>query len=208
MGKIDKAKTKAKAKAAKAERKIVRKCKCGKCAAIVASFALALLCGCATSDSQQPAKANTMNNTFDDCIIVVATHASVSNRIVTAEGTKDIPAVELFTQTQSLESSGTESYAQTATQTPTTDVKPDVDLRYNDALSTAPSAASFLSSLTAEGFAAIKTAVASKQNGKITVQTKDGKTETLDCDGGKCTTSGGLTITEADCAACTDCTPK
>ena len=204
MGKTSKCKDKAKAKTAKADRKIARKCKGGKLAALLAAFALALLCGCATSDSQQPAKANTMNNTFDDCIIVVATHASVSNRIVTAEGTKDIPAVELFTQTQSLESSGTESYAQTATQTPTTDVKPDVDLHYNDAVGKGSDAVSaFLSSLSAEGFSAVKAAIANKQSGKITVTKQDGTTETLDCNGGSCTTSSGLTINSENCDSCT-----
>ena len=204
MGKTYKGKDKAKAKIAKADRKIARKCKGGKLSALLAAIALALLCGCATSDSQQPAKANTMNNTFDDCIIVVATHASVSNRIVTAEGTKDIPAVELFTQTQSLESSGTESYAQTATQTPTTDVKPDVDLHYNDAVGKGSDAVSaFLSSLSAEGFSAVKAAIANKQSGKITVTKQDGKTETLDCADGTCTTSGGLTINAENCASCT-----
>jgi hypothetical protein len=210
MGKTCKGKAKAAAKVARAKAKVARKCKGGKLSALLAAFALAFLCvGCASSESAQPAKANTMNNRFDDCIIVVATHASVSNRTVTAEGTKDIPAVELFTQTQSLESSGTESYAQTATQTPTTDVKPDVDLHYNDAVGKGGDAVStFLSSLTTEGFAAVKAAVASKQSGKITVQTKDGKTETLDCEGGKCTTSGGLTITDSDCAACKDCSPQ
>lgn len=139
MGKTVKGKVKAEAKIARAKRKIARKCK-GGCAALVAAFGLAILCGCATSDSAQPAKANTMNNTFDDCVIVVAAHASVSNRIVTAEGTADIPVVELFTQTQSLENSGTDTTTQTTKQTPTTDVKPDIDLHYNDALKNAADA--------------------------------------------------------------------
>ena len=58
MGKTAKGKAKTAAKIAKATRKIARKCK-GKCALL--AFGLALLCGCATSDSQQPAKANTMS---------------------------------------------------------------------------------------------------------------------------------------------------
>ena len=205
MGKTSKCKEKAKAKTAKAERKIGRKCKGGKCAAFVAALGLAsVLAGCATSESAQPAKANTMNNTFDDCIIVVATHASISNRIVTAEGTKDIPAIELFTQTQSLESSGTESFAQTATQTPTTEVRPDVDVHYNDAIGAGGNAAStFLGSLTAEGFATLRDCIANKKTGKVTVATKDGRAETLDCENGNCTTSSGTTITAEDCASCT-----
>ena len=139
MGKTVKGKDKAKAKVAKAKAKIARKTKRGGVAAVVAAFALAFLfAGCATSDSAQPAKSQTQNTRFDDCIIVVATQATVSNRVVHADGTKDIPAVELFTQTQSLESTGsTDTFSQTATQTPTTDIKPDIDVRYNDALAAA-----------------------------------------------------------------------
>lgn len=130
MGKTVKGKAKTAAKIAKAKRKIARKCK-GKLAAIVAPFGVALvLCGCSTSDAAQPAKANTMENTFKDCIIVVAAKASVpiagTNTVVEAEGDA-LPTIELFTQTQSLENSGTDTTSQTATQTPTTDVKPDID---------------------------------------------------------------------------------
>ena len=187
MGKTVKGKDKAKAKIAKADRKIARKCK-GKCAAIIVVFGLAMLVtGCATTDSEQPAKANTMNNTFDDCIIVVATHASVSNRIVTAEGTKDIPAVELFTQTQSLESSGTESFAQTATQTPTMDVKPDIDVRYNDAIAGATSASKgVLDLLTDTGKAAVLELMSSKKSGTVKVEKTDGSSATVKCENGQC----------------------
>ena len=212
MGKTVKGKEKAKAKIAKADRKIARKCKC-KGAAIIAAFGLAMLVtGCATTDSAQPAKANTMNNTFDDCIIVVATHASVSNRIVTAGGTKDIPAVELFTQTQSLESSGTESFAQTATQTPTTDVKPDITANYaqgggitNRGTGGAKTsgAAGILESLTAEGLSMLKDYIVNKKSGTVTLAKTDGSTVTAECKEGSCTFSDGTTVTAEDCANCT-----
>lgn len=187
MGKTVKGKDKAARKTAAAKRKIARKCK-GKCAAIVAAFGLALLAtGCATSDNAQPAKANTMNNTFDDCIIVVATHASVSNRIVTAEGTKDIPAVELFTQTQSLENSGTDTTTQTTTQTPTTDVKPDIDVRYNDAIAGATSASKdVLDLLTDTGKAAVLKLMSSKESGTVKVEKTDGTSATVKCENGQC----------------------
>lgn len=194
MGKTVRGKAKAEAKIAKAKRKIARKCK-GKCAAIVAALGLALLAtGCATSDNAQPAKANTMNNTFDDCIIVVATHASVSNRIVTADGTKDIPAVELFTQTQSLENSGTDTTTQTTTQTPTTDVKPDIDVRYNDALAAASTASKdVLESLTAAGANKVLSMMASKESGTVEVTKTDGSKAMVECKDGQCsfTDSGG-----------------
>ena len=49
--------------------------------------------------------------------------------------------------------------------------------------------------------AALRTA--NKQNGTITVQTKDGKIETLDCENGTCTTSSGVKITSENCESCT-----
>ena len=89
MGKTAKGKDKAKAKVAKMKAKIARKMKSGM-AAVVAAFALALLAtGCTSAQSSQPAKSQTQNNPFDDCIIVVATQASVSNRVIRADGTKD-----------------------------------------------------------------------------------------------------------------------
>ena len=196
MGRTVKGKAKTAAKIAKADRKIARKCK-GKCASLLAAFGLAILAtGCSTSHSAQPAKAQTQNNTFDDCIFVVATHCSVSNRIVTAEGTKDAPSVELLTQTQSLESNGTESFAQTATQTPTTDVKPDVDLHYNDAVGKGSQVAtSFLDSLTAESAALLRSYIAGKKTGNVTVTKKDGTTQTVECKDG-------------ECAECQDCVVK
>ena len=210
MGKTIKGKDKAARKTAAAKRKIARKCKGGKIAAIVAAFALAaILTGCTTADSAQPAKSQTQTNTFKDCIVIVATQASVSNRVVRADGSKDIPAVELFTQTQSLESTGsTDTFGQTNTQTPTTDIKPDVDVHYNDAVGKgSDAAAAFLSSLTSESFAALCDYVTNKKSGSVTVTKKDGTTETLECKDGSCTYSGG-TITAKDCAACSDCSPK
>lgn len=95
--------------------------------------------------------------------------------------------------------------AQTAAKpSTTTDVKPDVDLHYNDAVGKGGDAASvFLSALTTECFAAVKAATANKQNGTITVQTTDGKIETLDCENGTCTTSSGVKITSENCESCT-----
>lgn len=204
MGKTVRGKAKAEAKIAKAKRKIARKCK-GKCAAIVAALGLALLAtGCATSDNAQPAKANTMNNTFDDCIIVVATHASVSNRIVTADGTKDIPAVELFTQTQSLENSGTDTTTQTTTQTPTTDVKPDIDVHYNDALKNATDASKgVLETLVSASANKVLSMMASKESGTVEVTKTDGSKAMVECKDGQCSFTGSGS---ADCSggACSD----
>ena len=209
MGKTTKGKDKAARKTAAAKQKIARKCKGGKVAAIVAAFALAaILTGCTTADSAQPAKSQTQENRFDGCTFVMAAKTTISNGVIVAEGDA-APALEMFTLTQSLESTGsTDTFGQANTQTPTTDIKPDVDLHYNDAVGTGGKAASdFLSSLSAESFAALRDYIKSGKSGKVTVTKKDGTTETLDCADGSCTYSGG-TITAADCDACTDCAPK
>lgn len=187
MGKTSKGKEKAAAKIAVAKRKIARKCK-GKCAALLAALGLAVvLAGCSTSNSAQPAKSQTQNNTFDDCIIVVATKCSVSNRVVRADGTKDIPAVELFTMAQSQESSGTESFSPTATQTPTTDVKPDLDVHYNDAMKNATDASKgVLESLIDTSAKSVLQMMAEKKTGTVQVTKTDGSTATVECKDGQC----------------------
>lgn len=209
MGKTIKGKDKAARKTAAAKRKIARKCKGGRVAAIVAAFALAaILTGCTTADSAQPAKSQTQENRFDGCTFVMAAKTTISNGVIVAEGDA-APALEMFTLTQSLESTGsTDTFGQANTQTPTTEIKPDIDLHYNDAVGTGGKAASdFLSSLSAESFAALRDYIKSGKSGKVTVTKKDGTTETLDCADGSCSYSGG-TITAADCDACTDCAPK
>ena len=191
MGDMKKAKAKTAKKSDKAKKKIAAKMgKAAKTAAAVAALALA---GCATSDSAQPAKSQTQNNEFKDCVFVMAAGATVSNGVVRAEGGGDASPLEMFTQTQSLESSGTESFAQTATQTPTTDVKPDVNLHYNDAVATGGKVAtSFLAQLTEESAALLKSYIDGRKSGTVTVQKKDGTTQTLKCENGSCT-------------VCTDC---
>lgn len=209
MGKTIKCKDKAARKTAAAKRKIARKCKGGKVATIVAAFALAaILTGCTTADSAQPAKSQTQENRFDGCTFVMAAKTTISNGVIVAEGDA-APALEMFTLTQSLESTGsTDTFGQANTQTPTTDIKPDIDVHYNDAVGTGGKAASdFLSSLSAESFAALRDYIKSGKSGKVTVTKKDGTTETLDCADGSCSYSGG-TITAADCDACSDCSPK
>lgn len=207
MGKTVKGKDKAKAKVVKAKAKIARKCKRG-VAAIVAALALAFVfTGCTSAQSAQPAKSQTQTNDIRDCVIVIASNATISNGVVTAEG-GTAPSLEILTQTQSLESTGsTDTFSQTATQTPTTDIKPKTDLRYNDAIGAGGSAAkSFMDSLSSAGVAMVSDYIKNKKSGTIEVEKKDGTKETVTCENGKCTTSDGTTITAEDCEACKDCT--
>lgn len=190
MGKTCKGKDKAKAKVAAAKRKIARKVKAS-VAVMVAILGLVLANGCSTSESAQPAKSATMNNNFDDCIIIVASKAKLplagTNRVVEAEG-GNMP-LEVFTQTQSLESSGTESFAQTATQTPTTDIKPDIDVKYNDAIAAASATSKgILETLTQSGMEKVLSLMSSGGSGQVTVEKKDGGQAVVTCENGQCTT--------------------
>ena len=194
MGKTIKGKDKAARKIAAAKRKIARKTKRGAVAAVVAAFALALLLsGCATSEAMQPAKSMTQNNEFKNCTFIMASKAVVSNDVVVAEG-DSAPALEMFTQTQSLESTGTtDTFGQTATQTPTTDVKPDIDVNYNDALKNATDASKgVLESLADSSAKAVLQMMASKGSGTVAAKLKDGSTANVKCDNGQC-------------SICTDC---
>lgn len=217
MGKTIKGKDKAARKTAAAKRKIARKCKGGKVAAIVAAFALAaIMTGCTTADSAQPAKSQTQENRFDGCTFVMAAKTTISNGVIVAEGAA-APALEMFTLTQSLESTGsTDTFGQANTQTPTTEIKPDVNVNYaqgggitNRGTGGAAGIVEKLAeTLSAEGLAALKAAIANKTNGTITLKKKDGTTTTATCKDGSCTFADGTTVTAADCAACTDCATK
>lgn len=102
----------------------------------------------------------------------------------------------------SADSSGS---TESQTQTPTFDIKPDLDVHYNDAVGTGGNAISaFVSSLTAESASLLRDYVTNKKSGKITVTKTDGTTETLDCDSGTCTTTGGLKINASNCTNCGD----
>ena len=210
MGTTAKAKTKAGAKVAKAKQKIARKAKGGaKVALALVALALLVTTGCTSAQSAQPAKSQTQTNDIRDCVIVIAANAVVSNGVVSADG-GGAPSLEILTQTQSLESTGsTDTFGQSATQTPTTDIKPDVDVHYNDAIGAGGSAAkNFTDSLSSAGLALLSDYIKNKKSGTIEVEKKDGTKETVTCENGKCTLSDGTAITAEDCASCTDCTPS
>lgn len=123
----------------------------------------------------------------------------------------------MFTQTQSLESTGTtDTFSQTATQTPTTDVKPDITANYaqgggitnrSTGGGTAAQGAAgvvnkLLDSLTDQGLAALGSALANKLEGTVTIPKKDGTTATAICKDGSCTFSDGTKVTAEDCVEC------
>lgn len=186
--KIVKAKTKAKAK-------VAAKIKAGKTAAKVAVIValLAAIVGCA-STGEQPARSQTMHNTFDECIIIIASTASVSNRIVRADGTRETPAVEMFTQTQANE--GSETISPHASPTNTTDVDAALDVPVNKANSGTSAAGGAAEKLLGAGanWVAAKvggTAAAAKAEQNTDADQKDAAAK---CTGDNCT--------DSDCKNC------
>lgn len=160
--------------------------------------------GCSTADSAQPAKSQTQDNRFDDCTFIIAAKVRLpiagTNTVIEANG-DELPTLELFTQTQSLESSGTESYAQTATQTPTTDIKPDIDVKYNDAIAAASTTSKgVLECLCDAGKDAVLNMMANKASGTVNVMKKDGTTATVECKDGQCSFVDSSTCSGGSCS--------
>ena len=110
MGKTFKGADKAAKKAAEARRKVAAKTKRALTGLAILGTFLGLLCisGCATS-GPQPARSQNQTNNYRDCRITINVRGGATN---------DVPALELWTNTQSNE--GSESNAPTATPTNTT----------------------------------------------------------------------------------------
>ena len=82
------------------------------------------------------------------------------------------------------------------TQTPTFDISPKTDVRYNDALAAASTTSrGILETLTTTGMEKVLGLMSSGGSGQVTVEKKDGTQAVVTCENGKCTT-------------CTDCTPQ
>ena len=96
-------------------------CSGGKCKPYAIALALTLaatMCGC--QGTTTPSRSQTL--TMKDCNVYI---------IGSGDGTtNDVARVDIASQAMAIENSGTET--QTSTPTQTTDVKPDIDLNYND----------------------------------------------------------------------------
>lgn len=171
----------------KANKKTVKKC-----GAILAFLALAMsVIGCASTGSQ-PSRSQTMNNDFKDCVVIIASKATVSNDCVSAEG-DGIQPNEIFTQT--MRNEGSEQNTPTATPTQKTDVSPKTDVN-----TTGGRTAGVLETLIGS-FGAWLTTPSGKE---ATVAAATG-TAAADCADGKCADG---TCTDGSCTTCTDCTAK
>ena len=95
---------------------------------------------------------------------------------------------------------------ETQTATPTVDVKPDVNVNYaqgggitNRGTGGSGGASGILESLTADSLKLLKSYVAGKKTGTVTLTKKDGTTVTTDCKDGDCTFSDGTKVNAETC---------
>ena len=92
----------------------------------------------------------------------------------------------------SADSSGS---TESQTQTPTFDIRPQTDLRYNDALSAASTTSKgVLETLTQSGAEKVLSLMSSGGTGTVTVEKKDGTQAVVKCENGQCTTCSDCAV--------------
>lgn len=188
-------KAKVAAKIKKATKKVAAKCKDGKCCdggkCTPAAIAVAIGCALALSGCRMGEQPTDQNATQRAQTAI--TYVYVQDRASATFGS------DFISQAQANDTSGTESQTSsptsTPTSTPTVDVKPDIDVAYNDAIKNATDASKgVLEKLTDAGASAVLKMMSDKTSGTVTVPTKDGGSMVVKCEDGQC-------------AECTDCTP-
>ncbi len=156
-----------------------KKSGCSNCtpACIFAVVSLALA-GC--METQPASRATTA--TYGDIIVKVGDDAK-SNTVHISLGDGALASADSAGSTE------------TQTATPTMDIKPDIDVAYNDAIKNATDASKgVLEKLTDSGAQAVLKMMSEKTSGTVTVPTKDGGSMVVKCENGQC-------------APCDDCTP-
>lgn len=133
---------------------------------LVAAFAL---CGCSTAT---PASR--------------ATTATYQFRFELGDNAKSV-TINTTMGDGALASADSEGSTETQTATPTLDIKPDIDLRYNDAIAGASAASKdVLSVLTGEAKEKVLALMQSKGTGTVEVKKADGTSATVECADGQC----------------------
>ena len=167
-----------KAKAAKG--KIKEKLKGAKRACVLFALfaAAAMLTGCQTPNQAS----RSTNASYDDLEpkIVVQIGEGVTNANVNA-------TINMTLGDGALASADSSGSTESQTQTPTFDIRPQTDLRYNDAIAGASSASKgVLETLADTSKDAVLAMMASKQSGMVGVTKKDGTKATVTCTDGQC----------------------
>lgn len=195
------AKDRIKAKAEATKAKVKAKVKAG-CAVVAAILSLVLFEGCSTATPASRATTATVGD------------VSIANRIEEIkgsprgcacakpcacgesctcgkEGKAPTPMISIVSKItfgdMALASADSAGSTETQTATPTTDIKPDLDLRYNDAIAGATTASKgVLETLLASSANKVLALMQSKETGTVEVQKTDGSTATVKCENGQC----------------------
>ena len=184
MDKPKKDKIKEKAAAVKAKAKAAKgKMKGAKCVALLFALA-ALVTGCMTPEQAS----RSTHSTYGDIEPDVRVEAVGSNYVNVA--------VNITFGDGAIASADSSGSTESQTQTPTFDISPKTDVRYNDALAAASTTSKgILETLTQTGMEKVLSLMSSGGSGQVTVDKKDGTKAVVTCENGQCTT-------------CTDCTPQ
>lgn len=170
MAKSVKEKIKSKAKTVKDKLKEKLKVKKPKRAAVaVATLAALALTGC--MGTAPASRATTA--TYGDIIVKLGERAR-NNKITVTLGDGALASADSAGSTE------------TQTTTPTMDIKPDIDLRYNDAIAGATAASKTVLGSIGDGIEAVLQLMQSKGSGTVQVQKTDGTTATVECADGQC----------------------
>ena len=153
--------------------KVKDKLKGRKRAASAAILLCAALCGC--METQPASRATTANYRID--VVVKVDDGARGN-------TFNLPFTIGDGALASADSAGS---TETQTATPTMDIKPDIDVRYNDAIAAASTVSrGVLETLTPAGTDAVLKLMDSKETGTVDVVKTDGTTATVKCEDGQC----------------------
>ena len=184
MAKSIKEKIKEKAKAVK--EKVKGKGKAKRVASLLAIAAL-FIAGCMTPEQASRSTRAEVGDVEPTVKIALGDGCSSNSVSVVIRNTFGDGAIA------SADSSGS---TESQTQTPTFDISPKTDLRYNDAIAGASAASKgVLETLTAAGANKVLSLMADKTTGTVEVEKTDGGTATVKCENGQC-------------SLCTDCTTK
>ena len=166
-----KGRVKAKAEAVKGKTKGIK----ASVAAMAAVLGATVFFGCSTATPAS--RATTATYTFNFNFGEQAKNVNIENK----------------TGDSAIASADSSGSTETQTATPTVDVKPDIDVRYNDAIAGASTASrEVLDLLTESGKEAVLKLMSSKEGGTVKVEKTDGTDAVVKCENGQC-------------SFCTDC---
>lgn len=135
----------------------------------ISAFGMASLCGCSTATPASRATTAQYRIEFS------LGDSARSNTVTFTFGDGALASAD---------SSGSN---ETQTATPTVDVKPDIDVRYNDAIAGASAASKgVLETLVSTSANEVAKLMASKEKGTVEVTKTDGTTATVKCENGQC----------------------